>query len=212
MRTIEFIKKEAINWLLILLPIVYIFLVNDKLPRFSPFHINREQSTYHVIFIIMGAAVFFYIKLLVQPSIVPKMPVHDNLKSVHRMKTIMLAYTSILCLALVSEKAGMDFNWEKFIFILGMIFLIFLGNLYPTLRYNYFFGIRNSWTLSNELIWKKTHLFSGRLNFWSGLAGAIIEILYSIPKQYMYIIIPCYILINFVIVRFYSYSIHRKFP
>jgi hypothetical protein len=30
----KFLKREAINWIFILMPFIYIFLVYDKLPRF----------------------------------------------------------------------------------------------------------------------------------------------------------------------------------
>jgi hypothetical protein len=87
----EFIKRESANWIFIIAPFTYLIIVYDKLPKFSPFQLNREQAFFHVILFIMGVAIFWYIKLLIQPNIVPKTRIHDNLKSVHRMKTIMLA-------------------------------------------------------------------------------------------------------------------------
>jgi uncharacterized membrane protein len=210
MKSIEFIKREAINWLFISSPFIYLIIVYKRMPKFALLQINKEQAIYHVLFFIMGVAVFWYIKLLVQPSIVPKTPIHDNLKSVHRMKTIMLAYLSLLCLAFISEKAGISFNWQKITFLFAMVFLIFLGNLYPTVRYNYFFGIRNSWTLSNEIIWRKTHLLSGRICFWIGIAGALIGIFFSIPANYLNYSMLGFIFVNFILVRAYSYFLYKR--
>lgn len=206
MKILEFIKREALNWLLILLPFIYLIIVFDKMPPFTLSHLN----IYWILFFIMGTGVFWYVKLLVQPYIVPRTSIHDNLKSVYRMKTIMLAYLSTLSLAFISKNAGISFNSDKLLFLVAMAFWIFLGNLYPTIRYNYFIGIRNSWTLSNEAIWKKTHLFAGRFYFWIGLAGAILEILINIPKQSMSYIILFGILTGFGLVRLYSYLLYRK--
>jgi hypothetical protein len=87
MKYLKFIKREAINWLLILLPFIYILLVYDRLPRFAPFQADSEQRIYHLLLFTMGFCILMYIVLLVKPSIVPKTAFHDNLKSLHRIRT-----------------------------------------------------------------------------------------------------------------------------
>jgi hypothetical protein len=81
MKSIKFIKREAINWFIILAPIFYILLVYNRMPQFAPFQINSEQTIYQVLLFIMGVSIFWYIFLLVKPSIVPKTAFHDNLKN-----------------------------------------------------------------------------------------------------------------------------------
>lgn len=125
----------------------------------------------------------------------------------------MLSFTSILSVSFISEKIGIPFNWARICFILGMVFMLAIGNLYPTLKFNYFFGIRNVWTLSNELIWKKTHLLAGRIFFLGGLAGALYGMFFNIhPVPYMPVIYVGYVLILGFIPLVYSYLLFRRFP
>ena len=189
MKIIKFIKREAINWLLISLPFIYILLVNDRLPRFAPFQIDSEQIIYYNLLFIMGLAIIMYIVLLVKPSIVPKTAFHDNLKSFHRIRTLMLVFFSFTSLIFISLKIGIPFNWFKTGFILAMGFTAAFGNLYPTIGYNYIIGIRNPWTQSNEHIWRKTHRFAGKIFFFGGLIGALYGILFNVNSvPYMPII------------------------
>jgi uncharacterized membrane protein len=44
--------------------------------------------------------------------------------------------------------------------LIGFLF-IFLGNLLPKVPKNFFIGIKTPWTLSNEVIWDKTHRLGG---------------------------------------------------
>src|SRR5699024_1113102 len=45
-------------------------------------------------------------------------------------------------------------------FIMGVMF-IFLGNIMPKFKHNYFVGIKTSWTLASEKDWYLTHSFTG---------------------------------------------------
>jgi uncharacterized membrane protein len=212
MKTSEFLKRETINWIFILLPFIYIFIVRDKLPRFAPFTLNEDQGMYQVIVFVMGLTIFWYLLLLVKPSLVPKTVYNENLKNFHRIRTIMVAFTSLLSMTFISQKIGIPFNWSKIGFILGMMYVAAIGNLYPTIRTNYFFGIKNSWTLSNELIWKKTHVFAGKVFFWGGLIGALYGILFNVnPVPFMPVIYVGYIFALISVPKIYSYILYRQF-
>ncbi|MEN8201774.1 MAG: SdpI family protein [Bacteroidota bacterium] len=206
-----FLKREAINWIFILMPFVYVLLVYDKLPRFAPFQINSEQRIYQLLLFVMGVAIFWYVFLLVKPSIVPKTAYHENLKSYHRLRTLMLGFLSLLSLTFISEKIGILFNWSKIGFILAMVFIMAIGNLYPTIRFNYFIGIKNSWTRSNELIWKKTHRFAGKVFVWGGLLGALYGILFDVnPVPYMPVIMVGYVYTLVFMPHVFAYWLFRK--
>jgi uncharacterized membrane protein len=211
MKIIKFIKREAINWLLISLPFIYILLVYDRMPRFAPFQIDSEQIIYYNLLFVMGLAIIMYIVLLVKPSIVPKTAFHDNLKSFHRIRTLMLVFFSFTSLIFISKEIGIPFNWSKTGFILAMGFTAVFGNLYPTIGYNYIIGIKNPWTQSNEHIWKKTHRFAGKIFFFGGLIGALYGILFNInPVPYMPVIFVGYGFTLLLIPNIYSYLLYRQ--
>jgi len=52
--------------------------------------------------------------------------------------------------------------------LLGALFL-FIGNLLPRIRPNWFMGIRTPWTLSSERVWRKTHRVGGYAFTLAGL-------------------------------------------
>jgi uncharacterized membrane protein len=47
--------------------------------------------------------------------------------------------------------------------------LVLLGNLMTRLRPNWFMGIRTPWTLSSDVVWRKTHRFGGVAFVLAGL-------------------------------------------
>ena len=52
--------------------------------------------------------------------------------------------------------------------LLGLLFL-WLGNIMPTFRHNYFVGVRTPWTLSDPAVWDRANRLGGRLFFLCGL-------------------------------------------
>jgi uncharacterized membrane protein len=212
MKTKEFVRREIVNWIFLLLPFIYLAIVREKLPGFAPFRLNEEQTIYQVLLFVMGISFFWYIIYLIKPLVVPKTAFHNNLKSFYRVGTLMLAFTSILSVSFISEKIGIQFNWARICFILGMVFMLAIGNLYPTLKFNYFFGIRNAWTQSSEIIWRKTHLLGGRIFFLGGLAGALYGLFFNVhPVPYMPVIYVGYVFILGFVPVIYSYFLFRRF-
>jgi len=211
MKGTKFIRREALNWILILLPFAYLFAVYDRLPRFAPIPLNWEQAVYYQVIFTMGVAVFGYIYLLVKPAVVPKTAFHENLRLYHRIRTLVLCFLSLLSIIWISTAIGIGFNWSKIAFILAMAFIIIFGNIYPTIRFNYMIGIKNVWTLSSEYIWVKTHRFAGRLLFAAGFIGAVLGILFDpFPVPYMPVIHVAGIFALTGIAHLYSYLLFRK--
>jgi uncharacterized membrane protein len=72
---------------------------------------------------------------------------------------------------------------------------------------NWFIGIRTPWTMSSELVWKKTHVLGGKLFKISG-AIAVLGIfgLYSI---YL-VVVPLIASALYLVV--YSYLEYQKLP
>jgi uncharacterized membrane protein len=207
----KFLKREAINWLLILMPFIYIFLVYEKLPRIAPFQLNNEQIIYYQVIFVMGVSLVWYLILLARPSIVPKTKYQESLKNYHRIRTIILGFTSLLSMIFISQKIGIPYNWSKIAILLSMVYIVVIGNLYPTLKHKHLIGIKNSWTQSNEMIWKKTHSFAGKVFFGGGLLGALYGILFDVnPVPYMPVIYVGYVFTLVFIPHFYSYVLFRR--
>jgi uncharacterized membrane protein len=111
-------------------------------------------------------------------------------------------------------------NWMTVVIALGVpvkvnilipiflgIFFIVLGNYMPALKSNYFVGIRNPWTLSDEFVWRKTHKAGGFLFVFLGLLMIIMSF---IQNASINIIIVVLLLISAVGINVYSYLFYRK--
>ena len=101
----------------------------------------------------------------------------------------------------------MDFN-VNLIFCLGIGSLfIFIGNLLPKTKHNYFIGIRTPWTLADEQNWFRTHRLAGKI--WV-LGGLIVALTALAPESFQ---VPVFLTILAVMVVtpfVYSYTEFRK--
>lgn len=90
--------------------------------------------------------------------------------------------------------------------LLGSFFII-SGNYMPALKSNYFIGIRNPWTLSNELVWRKTHKAGGYLFIFMGLIMISLSFIKTVNYGKLIFLL---IIIAILGINLYSYLIFRK--
>ncbi|PFW95979.1 SdpI family protein [Bacillus pseudomycoides] len=90
--------------------------------------------------------------------------------------------------------------------LVGILFLI-IGNYLPQCKPNFFVGMRNPWTLSNEEVWRKTHRFSGKAFVALGLMMMVSIVVPAEWRSYMMLTM---ILIAVVLTNGYSYILYKK--
>ena len=89
---------------------------------------------------------------------------------------------------------------------LGILFML-IGNYLPKTPRNWFFGIRNPWTISSEEVWKRTHIVGG----WMFVASGLLTVLLSfadIPLHLLMLITlgPTVLVTGFI----YPYVLYRR--
>jgi uncharacterized membrane protein len=96
------------------------------------------------------------------PSLMPKNARLERSASAY--ETVWLAVLVVLAAteaAVVAGPLGVQIDPTRMIpAVIGALLLV-MGNLLGKIRYNYVFGVRTPWTLSNERVWDKTHRFMG---------------------------------------------------
>ncbi|PEK68096.1 hypothetical protein COM55_20845 [Bacillus pseudomycoides] len=90
--------------------------------------------------------------------------------------------------------------------LVGILFLI-IGNYLPQCKPNFFVGMRNPWTLSNEEVWRKTHRFSGKVFVILGLMMIVSIVVPASWRSYMMLTM---ILVAVVLTNGYSYILYKK--
>jgi uncharacterized membrane protein len=71
--------------------------------------------------------------------------------------------------ALAAHALDPAFDVLRAVFLASGVLLIVTGNLLGKVRQNWLLGVRTPWTLTNETVWDKTHRFTGRLLFVTGV-------------------------------------------
>ncbi len=62
----------------------------------------------------------------------------------------------------VALNLGVHIDMPRFGGLLAAAVIVLIGNYMGKIRYNYMFGLRTPWTLSDQRVWDKTHRFLGR--------------------------------------------------
>jgi len=84
---------------------------------------------------------------------------------------------------LYSAQSESVFNIKIVFALLGFLF-IGLGNYLPTLRPNYFIGIKTPWTLESETVWKATHQLAGKLWFFGGASLTLLVLILPVENSF----------------------------
>ncbi|KEK23035.1 SdpI family protein [Bacillus gaemokensis] len=88
----------------------------------------------------------------------------------------------------------------------GILFLI-IGNYLPQCKPNFFVGMRNPWTLSNEEVWRKTHRFSGKVFVALGIIMIVSIFVQADWRSYMMLAM---IVVAVLLTNLYSYILYKK--
>jgi len=100
--------------------------------------------------------------------IIPKVdPLKNNIQSFRKYYNILWIAIFIFFLYIfgitLAQNIGYRFN-ITFAMVPAIAALwFFLGTFFTKLKRNWFLGIRTPWTLSNDIVWNKTHKLGGRL-------------------------------------------------
>ena len=92
----------------------------------------------------------------------------------------------------------------------GLGLLLFLiGNYLPKLPRNWFFGIKTPWTLSSDVIWRKTHIVGGWLFAVSGAAIVVLSLLKVPLTVTLFVLLPA-ILVSGLLYPLYLFKKLQK--
>ena len=106
----------------------------------------------------------------------------------------------------VYDLSEVPISADRFIFFVLGIGLIIMGNIMPKTRKNSLVGLRTTWSMKNDVTWKRSQLFGGICLMLTGIAFVIMSVIGVV--MYWYIAI---LLIAVVISVLYSYMVAKKY-
>lgn len=143
--------------------------------------------------------------------LIPKIdPLKENIKKFRKYYDwfilLVVVYMLFIHVITILVNSGLKINFLFFLLPAMGILFFFIGMLLEKTKRNWFIGIRTPWTLSNDLVWKKTHKLGGILFKLTGFL-AIVG-LFFIKYAMWFILIP--IFLSVIILTIYSYLEYRR--
>jgi len=183
-------KKYWFGLVLLLLSLIVTFISYPYLPEKIAIHWNYKgvpddyRNKSFGLFLLPGIMIIFYLLTMILPKIDPK---KSNFKrfqgSYFKIMNGILLF--LLLFQVVQITSSLGIVNPKYIVpeLVGLLF-IFIGNLSPKFKPNYFVGIRTPWTLANEDVWKKTHRFGGKVFVITGLLLLFVPVVPAAIQAY----------------------------
>ncbi len=202
------------NWLLfmcilsIVIAAIAYFYMPDQIP--THWNINGDINSYGskaTIFIISALPLSMYLLFMVIPKIDPKKENYNKYADSYNMtRTILVAFMCILNIIIIVatfKKINIGFFVP---FLVGILFIV-LGNYMPRFKTNYFCGIKTPWTLSNDMVWNKTHKLGG---YYFCILGLLFIIWSVFQFKLLMVITVVFLALGIIYLYVYSYLLFQK--
>jgi uncharacterized membrane protein len=206
-------KRHWFGLFLIIIAIMGTWISYPHLPAQISIHWNYKGEPNRFVdksygaFLIPLIMVVLYIFRIILPKIDPKKNNYPRFEGTYYwiMNGILLFFFLFQVMKIIGDLGIINF---KYVIpeLIGLLF-IFIGNLSPKFKPNYFIGIRTPWTLANEDVWKKTHRFGGKVFVIVGILQLFVPIIPAVIQGY-YVLGS--ILISLALIIFSSYYFFIK--
>jgi uncharacterized membrane protein len=199
---------KIILWTLVILPTIYLLIKWQSFGDEVPLHWNLKGEVDRYgspkeLWLVAIIPIFTYFIFWLIPKIDPKNKIKEMGKKYDQLKFFIVGMTALLSLYLLyAIQKGRMVNPEMIFFFVGLVFII-LGNYLPSIRPNYFVGIRTPWTLENNEVWKDTHRLGGKIFVLLGLVTILLSLALDI-QQFFWIYFAL-IIISVGYLFYYSY-------
>jgi uncharacterized membrane protein len=208
------LETEFIPVSIIIMSIVASFYFYALFPDRVPVHwdfsgnVNGWGSPFSAAFMIPIMLIGMYLLFLFMPLIDPKKERYGEFRrAYHIFKAVMIFFLALIYFIASLNALGYDLPIGAFVpAMVGLLFIV-IGNYMGKFKLNWFIGIRNPWTLSNEEVWNKTNRLTGKIFMLGGLGLISEAFIPDIAKLPLFIIIICAIII---IPTIYSYILFRR--
>ena len=209
---------DMVMWAIIAIQIIVGVYGLVVLPDTVPIHwgANGQPNGYGpkwidtLLFPLISIGVYILVRVLIAagPRLGGRESTAANLKVVKIILVGVMLFMLIIQLSTIALGLGFGFDITMIVTLALSVLFIFLGNYMGKLRRNFWAGIRTPWTLTNAVVWERTH----RLGGWLFVAVGLIGIPCSfIPALRLWgLIVPLIAVCVFLYI--YSYVCYRQQP
>lgn len=212
-------ERKQINahwflWVIVAATFIVTLALYNKLPEQIPVHwniageVDRYESRLVGAFSIPVLNVMLLLMMIWLPAIDPRKKSYEKFAEFYKLfQWVMVLFMTGVHSLTISWALGYRPSISLFVKLgLGILFII-LGNYMGKTRSNWFFGIKNPWTLENEEVWIRTHRLGGTLMF---AAGVITLLLAFINHDFAFWAVMGLIMLASIIPTVYSYFLYQR--
>lgn len=161
--------------------VLYPFLP-DQVPMNWGIDGSVDYNDKYQLFLMCGLAVLLAVLFDILPKIDPRRKNYQKFGSYYDafcvlMQVFMLAMNGII---LTETFRPGTVSVPTITSMVVGILLLFIGNIMPKIKSNFYMGIKTPWSLSSEKVWYKTHRLGGKCFF---LAGIVMIVSSFLPWQ-----------------------------
>ncbi len=210
-------KKRIAIYIFSVIPIIMVSLVYKKLPDLVPMQWEAGGGVRYddkwKLYIIGGLCLIMGVIMPLVPKIDPRKKNYEK---------FFLAYENIILMIVIFMAAIMAISLSESLYPgrisvprvvsggVGLLF-IFLGNMMPKVKSNFFTGVRTPWALSSELVWNKTQRLGGKVCFFGGLLMVLCAFFVPIfAMPYVVGLVMCIIVLYPTIMSYVWYKDEAK--
>lgn len=207
-----FKKTEIIIVILIIIYLIITTIIYPHLPDTIATHWNSkgvaDGFSPKLIGVLIMPLFFLFVlgtySFLSRTNYLKTKDMKKQLSTTMLVSVLFLFYVSILSLA---YNLGYNFNMNFFITIATSVLIIAIGIILKKIKKrNFFFGIRTPWTLLDQEVWEKTHIFGGKVFIVSGI---LLLVCVFFVKNYILIFLSV-LFVMLITIFLYSYYVFKQ--
>lgn len=172
-------KMRILTYLLAVAGFLLTVLIYPKLPEQIPtnwdINGNVAYSGRHTIFLISGMGLLLAVLFDILPKIDPRRQNYQKFGNYYDIFCVLMeVFMLIMNGIILSETFRPGTLSVPMIVMLGTgLLFLFVGNIMPKIKSNFYMGIKTPWTISSEEVWRKTHRLGGKCFFALGLVSIV---------------------------------------
>ena len=172
-------KAQIFVWILALVPLVLAAAVYSRLPARIPMSWDfggevGYEPKWH-LWLVAGLSPLLAALFYGMPALDPKRRNYNKFfGSYIGFQLMMMLFLIIMNgICVVEGLRPGTVNVAMAVCLVVSLVMVYVGNMMPKIRMNWYCGIKNPWTLSSEAVWTRTHRIGGRMFFAAGVVGLL---------------------------------------